>query len=111
MHHAELIVRPPHLIALHYKNPQKLKESRENYGSLFGHYENKVIPFIQRSLPEIEASADKLIEKKDRIISHYKKLLFVSFLITIAVGLAGYLLFSPVYMWNELSANQQVKNL
>lgn len=35
MHHAELIVRPPHLMALHSKNPEKLQESRENFSDLF----------------------------------------------------------------------------
>lgn len=109
MHHAELIVRAPHLMALMYKEPEKFEQTRENFIDLFVNYENKVVPEMMRALPDIEAGSDKIVEEKEKTILKYKKLLFLSVLMTIIVGFLGYMFYKPTYHFSDLSISKQNK--
>ncbi|KAL7011211.1 hypothetical protein ACKWTF_014160 [Chironomus riparius] len=68
VYHAELIVRPPHIIAFYKDQPEKLQEIRNIYPKLFDYYENKVIAEMLKALPEIDKRDEKRIKKK------YKKM-------------------------------------
>lgn len=48
-YHLELIVRPPQLLAMYHKQPEKLQEVKENYSKLFENYEKFVIPAMEKS--------------------------------------------------------------
>jgi len=51
---SELIVRPPHLIALYGYMPGILEEISRTFNELFDHYLNVVVPAMERALPYIE---------------------------------------------------------
>jgi len=51
---SELIVRPPHLIALYSQAPKILQEVIATFNELFHHFINVIIPEMERALPEIE---------------------------------------------------------
>ncbi|XP_070491682.1 uncharacterized protein [Chironomus tepperi] len=114
--HAELIVRIPHLLALYHDNPEKIKSLRIIFDKLFKFYENKIVPEMIESVPEIESKIEKEIEKKDRKISKLQRY-FICFAVlgVLVTGLFGFLLYyhySTNYKFDELSESDQtlVKN-
>lgn len=64
---------------------------------------------MRRAMSDIEAGADKIIEEQDKTITKYKKRFYFLILITIIVGLVGYLSYNPTYMFNRLSVNDQTR--
>jgi len=113
MYHAELAVRVAHLMALHHGNPEKLKESNDNYKELFEFVEQKVGPEMEQAIPWIGEQFDREIEKKDKKISKLKRNLFISIVMgifaVITVSLVAILTHNPLYNFKELSANDQNK--
>jgi len=110
MHHAELIVRVPHLIALYHNQPEKLKESRENFTELFNFYEQKVIPDMECALPRIE----KEIERMDKKILKNKIISVVTIVLAIIVVIAGFFIVRHIfdqsfYDFSKLSRSDQIK--
>jgi len=112
MHHAELIVRVVHLLALYSKNPEKLSEVHGIFGCLFEFFEKKVVPEMKEALPEIEGHAEKEILKKDKKITKFKKISLIFGLLAVfgVIGavLVGFVFHKPVYKFNELSTNDQI---
>ena len=112
MHHAELIVRVVHLLALYSKNPEKLAEVRGIFSSLFDFFEKKVVPDMKDALPEIEGRAEKEILKKDKKISKFKKISLIAGLLAvfgiIGAVFVGFIFHKPVYKFDELSRDEQV---
>jgi len=51
---SELIVRPPHLIALYSKEPEILQKVIQTFSELFDFYLNVVVPTMERALPYID---------------------------------------------------------
>lgn len=81
-HHAELIVRVPHLIALYHNQPEKIEELRRNFPQLFDFYENKVLRDLENSLPELKKKAEFLIEEQNKRIEVLKKRLYWSIVVS-----------------------------
>ncbi|XP_070500744.1 uncharacterized protein [Chironomus tepperi] len=103
--HAELAVRPPHLIAQYYNKPDKLKAVQDEYREMFSYYENHIVPDMMEALPMIREKAEELTV--DQII-------FISFIISlIFIGLISMLLYfkfyTPHYSYPDLSAHDQFK--
>lgn len=88
MYHAELIVRVVHLIALYRNLPEKLDEVRNKFSKLFDFYELKIVPELEKALPEIEAGDEKELEEKNKIILKYKKMAII-FGILAVLGIAS----------------------
>ncbi|XP_070490541.1 uncharacterized protein [Chironomus tepperi] len=114
MHHAELIVRVPHLIVLYHDQPERLKKVRGVFIELFEFYEKKIVPEMMSSLPEIERRDEKEIEKKDRKISNLKSIIFWSAILSalaiiFAIILGRMISQKPNYMYSELSMDQILK--
>lgn len=113
MYHAELAVRVAHLMALHHGNPEKLKESNDNYKELFEFVEQKVGPEMEQAIPWIGEQFDREIEKKDKKISKLKRNLFISIVMgiiaVITVALVAILTHNPLYNFKELTVNDKNK--
>jgi len=114
MHHAELIVRVPHLIALYWDQPEKLEEIAKIYSELFEFHEKSVMPEMEEAIAELEGEDEKKIEKKDKKISKLKKHLaltaFLSVIGVIIVGIIVAIIFhKPYYKFSELSDRNKLK--
>ncbi|XP_070491683.1 uncharacterized protein [Chironomus tepperi] len=111
--HAELIVRIPHLLALYHDNPEKIKSLRIIFDKLFKFYENKIVPEMIESVPEIESIIEKEIEKKNRKISKLQRF-FICFAVfgVLVTGFLGFLLYyhyiTTNYKFNDLSESKQI---
>ncbi|XP_070497761.1 uncharacterized protein [Chironomus tepperi] len=70
VHHAELIVRPVHMLVYYKNSPEILERRKETYSRLFDFYGKKIIPELEKALPEIEHRAKK---QKDQKISDFWK--------------------------------------
>jgi len=116
MHHAELIVRPAHLIALYLDQPEKLKEAEQTFPESFGFFD-KVIKDMKAAIPDIERREKLIIEKKDQKISKLRKKLVLSAIFSVigiflVSGIVGYLIHKPFYSFKDLSPSEKsnVKN-
>ncbi|XP_070503089.1 uncharacterized protein [Chironomus tepperi] len=111
MHHAELIVRPVHLVVFYQNNPGRLEKNKEIFKRLFEFYENKVIPDIEKALIDIESRDEKVQQKKDRKISKLKKISLVGGLLAVigilAAFVIGIIFYTPTYSFEELYPRQQ----
>lgn len=56
VHHAELIVRVPHIAMQYYENQPKFLELRETFKQLFLYYEDRLIPIFEKKIPTVEES-------------------------------------------------------
>lgn len=115
MHHAELIVRVPHLIALYSHDPERLKLIRETFKELFEFYEKKINPEMQKAWSKIEAH-DQLKEKEQKILK-LRIIACISFsftLVAIIVVLAFTCWYNqpPQHTYSTLSPSQksQIQN-
>lgn len=110
--YAELIVRAPHFMALHYNNPVKLKELRELYPRLFNFFENFVIPELEKSIADIDARDEKKLVEKNIIINNLKKNLKLTWLFC-ALGLIliatviVLVMLNNLYPYKSLSTDNQ----
>ena len=55
MHHAELIVRAPQLLALYHNDQEALEEKKREFPSLLGYYEEDCVSEMKKALPKIKA--------------------------------------------------------
>lgn len=113
-HHAELIVRVVHLLALYRNSPDKLAEVRSYFKSLFEFYETKVVPDLEKALPELEDRDEKQLKDKDKkIIKLIKVLISITILSIIAIVSGVHItlltLHKPVYKFQDLSFIDQMK--
>lgn len=98
VHHAELIVRVPHLIMHYFKEPERLGKVRKTFNKLFNFFEKQVVPQMKKALPKIIKNAKKDIDTKNQEIQCYQiknKILMVLCIISlfttaIAIGYAHY---------------------
>ena len=67
----ELIVRVPHLIALHREKPEKLTKLRDRYKDLFDFYNTKVMPDLLNEFPLMKPK--RKIQKLNKLLGVYKK--------------------------------------
>ncbi|XP_070494610.1 uncharacterized protein [Chironomus tepperi] len=115
-HHAEMIVRAPHMMAHYHDQPEKLEECKEKFDGLFRLYEEKVIPEMKKALPEIEERVEKEIANKDKEISKLRKRFFLAiimFIISlIGVGTFAYFYRQTVYEYRKLTSEdrQEIEN-
>ncbi|XP_070490028.1 uncharacterized protein [Chironomus tepperi] len=100
MHHAELIVRAPHMMAYYHDQPEKLKESKENFNGLFSLYEEKVFPEMEKALPEIEERVEKEMAKKDKEITKLRKRFYLAILI-FSILIMGICVVAYIFRKNE----------
>ncbi|XP_070497766.1 uncharacterized protein [Chironomus tepperi] len=111
VHHAELIVRPVHMLAYYRNSPDILQQRIEAYSSLFEFYENKIYPDMKKALPEIEGRDRIVLEQKNRKISKLKKLSAIGGVLTILGVIAaiaiGFIFYTPTYSFDELNSEQQ----
>jgi len=105
---AELIVRVAHLQAFYHNKPEKLNELRAIYSSLFDYHKNDVIPTIEKTLPDIRAKFNKVIEKKDKKISKLKLFLLITIVLGIFVACLACWSFNRTnYVFGNLSVNDK----
>lgn len=99
MHHAELAVRAPQMIAFYDGKPE-LDTRRTIFPNLFTDYEHRIIPEMERELPRIR---HKFRPKQAKKIKNHK---FAGVLIGVVVLLSfvAYLFFNRV----NLSENQKI---
>ncbi|KAL7014891.1 hypothetical protein ACKWTF_016175 [Chironomus riparius] len=114
MHHAELIVRVPHLIALYWDQPEKLKEVEQIFPELFEFHEKFVMPDMQEAIAELEGEDEKKIINKDKKISKLRKNLALTAVFSvigvIIVGfIVAFIFHKPFYRFNELSDSNKLK--
>ncbi|XP_070497764.1 uncharacterized protein [Chironomus tepperi] len=111
VYHAELIVRPVHMLVYYKNSPEILERRKETYSRLFEFYEKKVVPELEKSLPEIEHRDEKVIKKKDKKISKLRKRAIIGGMFSvigiIAAIAIGIKLYKPVYKFKELSIHDQ----
>ncbi|XP_070504255.1 uncharacterized protein [Chironomus tepperi] len=112
MHHAELIVRVPHLIALYSDEPERLMEVRQTFIELFKFFETKILKEMQEALPKINEH-DQLSEKEQKILK-LRKIAWVLFLFTLAaisvvMSLIFFLNQHQVYCYSSLSVPNKLK--
>jgi len=114
MQHAELIVRPPHLIMQYWNNSQKFKEIRMVFIKLFDLFENRVISDMREALPSIETKAECEVQTKNRKIRNLKLISLVGGLLSIIVIISGVLVtrsifYKPTYKFSTLSPSDKLK--
>lgn len=112
-HHAELIVRVPHLIMLYLNNSDKFDEIKNIFGKLFEYFEKKVIPDCKEALPMIENEAES--EAEEKAIKIIKLKVFSVFVLILSVIgiIAGILitksvLDKPNFNFTNLSNEQKI---
>ncbi|KAL7048603.1 hypothetical protein ACKWTF_003418 [Chironomus riparius] len=114
MHHAELVVRVPHLIMKYFENPEKFQAVREIFIKLFKIFEDKIFLEMKHALPRIERNAEIEAEKNKRKIRRMRIISIVIGLISIIAILCGvlvtrYILYKPVYTFSTLSNEERLK--
>jgi len=110
MQHAELIVRVPHLLALHHNNPEKLKEIKEIFGCLFKFYIEKVIPAMTEALPNIKTKAANEMAEKDKKIWNLRKKFYFSIILTFIIAtFISFFSYDPVYEYNKLTPRNKIR--
>lgn len=112
--HAELIVRPAHLIMLYWKNPQEFEKIRNSFIKLFNDFEDRVIPDMKKALPKIETKADREVQTKNRkirnlqLISIFGGFLFILLLIS-GFFITRSIFFKPTFKFSTLSNSDKLK--
>ncbi|KAL7014906.1 hypothetical protein ACKWTF_016189 [Chironomus riparius] len=112
-HHAELVVRVPHLIMKYLNNPEKFNTVKVIYSKLFDVFEGKIYKDLCEALPKIEAKAETEKEKSKRKI---KKLRMVSIIIAFlaivliiaSIYVAWFVFYKPIYKFSTLSRQDQI---
>ncbi|KAL7024420.1 hypothetical protein ACKWTF_013032 [Chironomus riparius] len=111
VHHAELIVRPVHMMVYYQNSPEILEQRKQTYNRLFEFYEKSVVPDFEKALPEIERRDEKALEQKDQKISKLKKLSIIGGVLAvlgiIAAIIIGLIFYTPTYTFSELSLRDQ----
>ncbi|XP_070503610.1 uncharacterized protein [Chironomus tepperi] len=101
MYHAELIVRPAHLIALYMNKSEKLFEVSQIYPDLFDYFD-RIINDMESSLKEIEEREKLENEEKDKKISKLKRSLIITMIFGILMALsATVFIANPKYAQNN----------
>ncbi|KAL7012861.1 hypothetical protein ACKWTF_015081 [Chironomus riparius] len=113
MHHAELIVRPAHMIAMYMDQPEKLAEQSQIFPELFEFFE-KVIKEMEAAIPEIERRDEVEAEKKDQKISNLRKKLVLSAIfsvigIIVVAAIVAVIFHKPIYNFKDLSPDNKLK--
>lgn len=98
--HAELIVRVPHLIALYFNQPEKLKEIIKLFPKLFEYYDKKVIPNMIKVMPEIE---DRIEKRMEELFEEKKFLKIFSF------GMFVMMIATSIYAVNLVQKSPETK--
>lgn len=112
MHHAELIVRPPHMIAAYNHDQLKIRKLREEFKELFDDFEGRCVEEMEKALPGIEEKANKEAGIEIRKIKGQNKVLKILiallglFFIIAGVGTFLYIR-DPDLAWNDLSKSQK----
>ncbi|KAL7014308.1 hypothetical protein ACKWTF_015859 [Chironomus riparius] len=114
MHHAELIVRVPHLFAMYSDEPEQMNEIRKDFKDLFEFYENRVVGDMEKALPKIEA--ENQIQKKAKKILKYKIILIIVGLLSIfglvaSIFIVKSIFYTPDYKFDELTDIEKDKIL
>lgn len=112
MHHAELIVRPPHMIAAYNHDQVKVKKLREDFKELFDDFEGRCVGEMEKALPGIEEKANKEAGIEIRKIKGQNKvlklLIAVLCVIFIIAGVGTFLYVrDPDLAWKDLSNSQK----
>ncbi|XP_070497777.1 uncharacterized protein [Chironomus tepperi] len=111
VHHAELIVRPVHMLVYYKNSPEILARRKKTYSRLFDFYERKVVPELEKALPEIEYRDEKVIKKKDKKISKLRKGAIIGGMFSvigiIAAIVFGYSSYKSAYRFKNLSIHDQ----
>ncbi|XP_070503068.1 uncharacterized protein [Chironomus tepperi] len=111
VYHAELIVRPVHMLVYYKNSPEILARRKESYSRLFEFYEKKVVPELEKALPEIEHRDEIELKQKDQKISKLKKISLIGGLLAvlgvIAAIVIGFIFYTPTYSFEELKPEQQ----
>ncbi|XP_070502944.1 uncharacterized protein [Chironomus tepperi] len=104
LHHAELIVRVPHMIVKYSNDDKKLKENQTLFSELFKFTEEVTADYMEKSLPNIEIKAEEEILKfadrtKKQKRQIYRLWIFSAFLtvsIPFLIWLTWRLAFNPI---------------
>jgi len=107
-HHAELIVRVPHILAFYSDEPEEIEKCQKTFKPLFDFYEHKVVPEMEKALPDIESKVDRESEEKDKKISKLVKIIIILIISSfIVVGLLVLILHKPDIKFEELSSGNK----
>ncbi|KAL7013514.1 hypothetical protein ACKWTF_015434 [Chironomus riparius] len=107
-HHAELIVRVPHILAFYSDEPEEIEKCQQTFKPLFDFYEYKVVSEMEKALPDIEARVDREIEQKDKKITTLVKIIVILIVSSLfAGGLLVLILYKPEIKFDELSSAKQ----
>ncbi|CAG9807112.1 unnamed protein product [Chironomus riparius] len=111
VHHAELIVRPVHMLVYFQNSPEIVEQKKEAFSRLFEFYERKTYPDMKKALPEIERRDQIVLELKDQKISKLKKVSIIGGVMTIlgviAAIVIGIIFYTPIYSFDELTSEEQ----
>lgn len=109
-HHAELIVRVPHILAFYSDEPEEIEKCQKTFKQLFYFYEHKVVSEMEKALPDIESKVDRESEQKDKKILKLVKIIIILIISSfIVVGLLVVILHKPDIKFEELSsANKEI---
>ncbi|XP_070497112.1 uncharacterized protein [Chironomus tepperi] len=107
-HHAELIVRVPHILAFYADEPEEIEENQQIFKPLFDFYEHKVVPEMEKALPDIETRIEREIEQKDKkIVNLFKIIVILVISSIVVVGLLVLVLYKPELKYETLSGKDQ----
>lgn len=115
MHHAEIIVRVPHMLALYHEQTDIIAQRRGDFPELFNHYEHDTMPAMREALPSIREENMTEEEKKIRILSRRIKALYAGLILSIGFSIVGcliyYFFFLPMNWGNMSDVNKnKIKN-
>ncbi|XP_070497760.1 uncharacterized protein [Chironomus tepperi] len=79
-HHAELIVRPVHMLVYYKNSPEILERKKETYRRLFDFYERKIVPKLEQALWDIE---NQVLKKMSHRIWKFCKQVVIGLLLTV----------------------------
>lgn len=108
LHHAELVVRGPHMTWVYYDQPDILQQKQDTFKELFAYNINYVLPEMVKAVPQIKKREKLEQEQKDKKISQLRRNFFISvgasiIGLTLLAILAYFMLYKPNYKFESLS--------
>lgn len=92
LHHAELIVRIPQILAHYIDQPERARELEATYAELSRYYNEECLPVMRQKLPEIEREAETRIRdeiaKPSKVLKMNRKSIIV-ILLSLILGLTS----------------------
>jgi hypothetical protein len=109
-HHAELIVRVPHIYAHYFGQSEKIESLKGDFKPLFHFFETESVPKLEKALKAIEDKIKRDSKKKDRKISLLSKFLVILlFFLPVTACIVGFSFYEPIYSWKTLSEAEKLK--